>query len=196
MNQEVFLYSCAGVGAIAVIAVAYVFIRTQTFKTPGFGLLLSGTILIGLPVWSTAKLSWNKDGFNLEFETLKRTLAALDTKLTTINTASEKASADIKALANASQNANTDLKAIAANVSKVRATSNLAFATRLLPATTGGYDFATELGPEFTTGFINAPKLNLIFSDSLKKAIYNTELIADKVQKEVPLSSLPGKEEK
>ena len=70
MNNTIFQYSSAIVGALAVVAVTYVFVRSFSFKMPGFALLVSGTILIGLPVWQSAKLSWDKErGFSLEFVT-------------------------------------------------------------------------------------------------------------------------------
>jgi len=115
MNSLIFQYGSAVVGGLAVLSVCYVFLKAHAFEKSGFGLLVSGVILIGLPVWSSAKFALNSDGLKFEFKTIAQTLASLETKIESsgvVNT-------EIK----------TELIQLAKAVQKVQAANNLSLAT-------------------------------------------------------------------
>ena len=170
MNNPIFQYSSATVGALAVLAVIYVFIRTFSFKIPGFGLLVAGVLLIGLPVWQSGKLSYKKgEGFDFEFVT--KQLQALNAKL-----------ADVQA---ASVRTGTELKAIASNVDKVRATTTVDLASRVA-ATSPEHKSAVDdkLKPLSGTSLDPATAEILAKDPQLQNWIQNAELLSKKVEEQ------------
>jgi hypothetical protein len=115
MNSLIFQYGSAIVGGLAVLSVCLVFVKVHKYEKSGFGLLICGTILIGLPVWSSAKFAWNSDGLELEFKTISQKLDSLETKIASSGVVSSEV--------------RTELARLAKAIQKVQTTSNLALAT-------------------------------------------------------------------
>jgi hypothetical protein len=181
MNNTIFQYSSAIIGALAVLAVAYVFVRKYTFQMPGFGLLIAGTVLIGLPVWQSAKLSWNKEhGFDFEFVT--KQLQALNAKLNDVQTASAQAT--------------TELKGIASNIDKVRTTTTFDFASRVAANSPEHKNAVTDkLKPlSSSAAFDPAAAETLAKDPQLQGWIKNAELLSKKVEESLAVTKVPPPE--
>ena len=115
MNSLIFQYCSAVVGGLAILSVCIVFIRQQTIKKEGLGLLVVGTILIGLPVWSSAKIAWNQKGFEIEFETITQKLSNLERQVELSGSANNEIKSEIIQLTSA--------------IKKVQSTNNLIWLT-------------------------------------------------------------------
>ncbi len=101
MDSLIFQYGSAVVGGLAVVSVCIVFLKAHTFERAGFGLLFSGTILIGLPVWSSAKFAWNSEGLNVEFRTISQKLENLQSKVESSSMTSAQIKTELTQLSNA-----------------------------------------------------------------------------------------------
>jgi hypothetical protein len=181
MNNLIFQYSSAVVGALAVLAVVYVFLRSFSFKMPGFGLLTAGVILIGLPVWQSAKLSYKKgEGFDFEFVT--KQLQALNAKLNEVQTLSAQAT--------------TELKGIASNVDKVRATTTVDLASRVAATSPEHKNAVTDkLKPlSSSAAFDPAAAETLAKDPQLQGWIKNAELLSKKVEENLAVTKVPPPE--
>lgn len=97
-TQLAFLIASCGIGAFAIVTVGIVFLKKNTFKWPGAAMLLAGVLLIGLPVWRTMDIAWDKAGFHMKFETLERRLAAVDKKVEAASASTLTASQELAAI--------------------------------------------------------------------------------------------------
>lgn len=83
--------SCSAiVGGLAVLSVCFIFVKNNTFEKAGLSLLVAGTILIGLPVWSSAKFAFDANGIQVEFSTIVQKLEGLEQKASSSSVEIEK----------------------------------------------------------------------------------------------------------
>lgn len=90
MESIIFQHGSALIGGLAVLSVCVVFIKRGAFEKSGFGLLICGTTLICLPLWSQAKFVWDSQGLQVDIQGVARQLETLETKInTSINTSND-----------------------------------------------------------------------------------------------------------
>ena len=115
MDSLILQYGSAIFGGLAILSVCLVFVRKHTFGFPGFGLLVAGTVLIGLPVWSSAKFAWDKEGVQFEFQMIVQQLSNLENQMQQ----SQFDDSEVRVA----------LSQISESIEKVQATSNVSLAT-------------------------------------------------------------------
>ena len=60
------------IGSVAVVSASYVWVKHQRFGVGGAFLSFVGVVLLGLSVWSRARIEISEDGVLAEFERLER----------------------------------------------------------------------------------------------------------------------------
>lgn len=70
------------IGSIAILAVAFVWIRKQTFGVGGSVLCSVGVVLLGLSVWTTMKIEISQQGISWEFQRQLATVLEANQALT------------------------------------------------------------------------------------------------------------------
>ncbi len=64
-------------GSVAVVSASYVWVKHQRFGIGGAFLSFVGVVLLGLSVWSRARVEISEDGVLAEFERLQQRLEAV-----------------------------------------------------------------------------------------------------------------------
>lgn len=67
------------IGSVALLAASYVWVKHQRFGSGGAFLTFAGLVLVGLSVWSRARLEVSDEGMVAEFEKLQQEVAELST---------------------------------------------------------------------------------------------------------------------
>ena len=62
------------IGAVAIGAVCWVWVRKQTFGTGGIGLSIVGVILVGLSVWKSVEVSYTNGNLVVRLQKLEQRL--------------------------------------------------------------------------------------------------------------------------
>lgn len=98
------------IGSAAILAVAFVWIRKQTFGIGGSVLCSVGVVLLGLSVWTTMKIEISQQGISWEFER----------RLATVLEANEALTEEVQVLARNNEAARQQLTALTDTLQEAR----------------------------------------------------------------------------
>jgi septal ring factor EnvC (AmiA/AmiB activator) len=101
-------------GSLIIVSVCWVWVRKQVLGAGGGALSFFGVMLVGLSVWSSARVEVTPEGFRAEFERLQK-------EVNQVAVRSQKISDDVLVMSETSKEITREVKAVADNIDINRA---------------------------------------------------------------------------